>query len=122
MNTVIRLRAAVEPSMALPLQLDLDFFAPAKESVTAKVIPFGTSVKWSEKNITDLREGILWDTLRTLADGRAGQTAKDDALEWLLSDDTHPFSYKVCCIEFGYEHTKLREQTLALLARLKRGP
>ncbi|MFC6674313.1 topoisomerase II [Marinobacterium aestuariivivens] len=102
------------------VQLELDLFGSTEPSKPAKVIPFEPRFEWDEKAIFELREGLLWHSLKVLADGRAGEGIKQETMEWLMSDDIHPFSFVVCCSELGYLSSELREQTLAVLHQQER--
>lgn len=102
------------------IQLELDFSGSSEPAHTAEVIPFEPRFEWSEQAITDLREGLLWHSLRVLADGRAGEGIKQETMEWLMSDDIQPFSFVVCCSELGYSPVELRDQTLDVLKRYER--
>ena len=111
------------PGQVVPLggtQLELSLFAPSEQTPTALIIPFEPRVDWSDKAVTDLREGILHHSLRVLADGRVGEIAKVEAMDWMMSDEIHPFSFVVCCSEFGYVPVEVRERTLNMLARLEK--
>lgn len=101
------------------VQLELDIFGPYEPVNTAQIIPFKPKVEWDESAITDLREGLLCNTLRSLVDGRTGVATKDESMAWLMSNDIDPFSFVVCCSELGYNPETLREQTLFTLKRLK---
>ena len=100
------------------VQLELDIFGPYEPVKTAQIIPFKPKVEWGESAITVLREGLLCNTLRSLADGRAGVATKDESMVWLMSNNIDPFSFVVCCSELGYNPETLREQTLFTLNRL----
>ena len=52
-------------------QLEL-LFAFSEDKPKAVVIPFESPKPWSEEGIKQLREELLWYSLRVLADGRAG--------------------------------------------------
>ena len=120
MNAIpLRKRSGVANPQESP-QLELDLFVPSEQTHTAKVIPFEPRFEWDESSIFALREGLLWDSLRVLADGRAGEAAKQEAEDWMMSDEIHPFSFVVCCNELGYVPAELREQTLDLIQRHKK--
>lgn len=110
-NVVVSLSPPREP------QLELDLFGSPEVLRTAEIIPFEPRIEWTDIGITKLREGILWQSLRVLADGRAGGEAKQDAVDWLMSDDMHPFSFAYCCAELDYDMVSLREKTLEVVKR-----
>ncbi|NMU30530.1 topoisomerase II, partial [Vibrio parahaemolyticus] len=59
-------------------------------------------------------------SLNVLADGRSGKKAKDEAYEWLNSDEVHPFSFVTCCVLSGYDPDEVRnlcQYTLRQLAK-----
>lgn len=41
---------------------------------------------------------------------------RDDALQWVQSDDPHPFSFLTICQALGYDHEVVRERLLAMAA------
>jgi hypothetical protein len=98
-------------------QLELDFVEVQSKTQTAEIIPFEPRTEWSDQAITDLREGLLWDNFRLLLDGRAGQIAKCDVMDWLMSSDITPFSFVTCCWNLGYSPVSLREKALDLIRR-----
>lgn len=113
------------PGQVMPpggAQLELNLFVPSKQTSTALIIPFEPRIDWSDKAVSDLREGVLHHSLRVLADGRVGKVAKVEAMNWMMSDEIHPFSFVVCCSEFGYVPAEVRERTLDMLARLEKKP
>ena len=56
---------------------------------------------------SNYRDGLLWHSLRVLADGRAGVEIKRETMEWMMSDDIHPFSFVVCCAQAAMTHLVL---------------
>lgn len=74
---------------------------------------------WSDENIAVIRESLLMDTLRNLTDGRAS-SAKQDAMEWLESNESEPFSFKTCCNELGLDHLEVRSRVLYLIQKLEK--
>lgn len=101
-------------------QLALDFFSVSEPIQTAKVIPFGLRTEWDDSAVKSLRDSLLWHSLRILEDGRAGQTAKRDVLDWIVSEELHPFSFNICCAEVDLDPEQLRERLIDMLARNKR--
>ncbi|HIF6136201.1 TPA: hypothetical protein ACX3IP_003624 [Vibrio parahaemolyticus] len=75
---------------------------------------------WTDGQIKELREAFLRYSLNVLADGRSGKKAKDEAYEWLNSDEVHPFSFVTCCVLSGYDPDEVRnlcQYTLRQLAK-----
>lgn len=70
--------------------------------------------------VDKLRDGLLWHSLRVLADGRAGAEIKRETMGWMMSDDIHPFSFVVCCAQAGYDPSGIREGVESILNRLAR--
>ena len=101
-------------------QLELPLFFLDEEPKTAEVIPFEPKPAWNDDEVRLLRDGLLWHSLRVLADGRAGSEIKQETLTWVMSDEVHPFSFVVCCDEAGYDPSGVREGVKSILKRLAR--
>ncbi|EGQ7672326.1 topoisomerase II [Vibrio cholerae] len=101
-------------------QLELPLFFLDEEPKTAEVIPFEPRLEWSDDEVKQLRYGLLWHSLRVLADGRAGTEIKQETMEWMMSDEVHPFSFVACCGEAGYDPSGIREGVKSILNRLAR--
>ena len=48
-----------------------------------------------------------------------GPDIKKENLEWMMSDDIHPFSFLVCCRLAGYDPEGIRDGIHSILKRLK---
>lgn len=101
-------------------QLELPLFFLDEEPKTAEVIPFEPKPAWNDDEVRLLRDGLLWHSLRVLADGRAGSEIKQETMTWVMSDEVHPFSFVVCCDEAGYDPSGVREGVKSILKRLAR--
>ncbi|MDF4331509.1 topoisomerase II [Vibrio parahaemolyticus] len=101
-------------------QLELPLFFLDEEPKTAEVIPFEPKPEWTDDEVRQLRDGLLWHSLRVLADGRAGSEIKQETMAWVMSDEVHPFSFVVCCDEAGYDPSGVREGVKSILNRLAR--
>ncbi len=109
-----------------PLQLCLELLFAVKAPVVQfprRTRPANAAApcdqQWSDEAISSLREAVLMDTLRNLTDGRA-TTAKAEALEWMLSDDIHPFSFRVCASEMGMDYEEIRIRVLRMIDSIER--
>jgi len=51
---------------------------------------------WTEEDIIELCEYMLQRHLKFILDGRSGSTIAQEAWEWVLSEEIHPFSFRVC--------------------------
>ncbi|HGG1093784.1 TPA: hypothetical protein ACNH3R_004645 [Serratia marcescens] len=49
-------------------QLELPLFFLDEEPKTAEVIPFEPKPEWTDDEVRQLRDGLLWHSLRVLAD------------------------------------------------------
>ncbi|GKR31210.1 hypothetical protein KAM470_12830 [Aeromonas caviae] len=76
-------------------QLELPLFFLDEEPKTAEVIPFEPKPAWNDDEVRLLRDGLLWHSLRVLADGRAGSEIKQETMTWVMSDEVHPFSFLI---------------------------
>lgn len=109
------------------LCLELSFSEPAQ------VIPFtrvratkkrhlakhdvADSFGWSDDNVETLRERLLIATLKDLTNARSRE-AKVEALKWVLSDDEHPFSFKICANSMALDHEEIRARVLWMMRRI----
>ncbi|MCC4104135.1 cytochrome P450 [Escherichia coli] len=66
-------------------QLELPLFFLDEEPKTAEVIPFEPKPEWTDDEVRQLRDGLLWHSLRVLADGRAGSEIKQETMAWVMS-------------------------------------
>lgn len=91
----------------------------------ATVIPFPTNhakkntYKWSDEAVSHIREYLLMSTLKILTDGRSA-TTRSEAMEWMLSDKPHPFSFCVCATDMGMDYTKIRSRVLYMIETLEK--
>lgn len=113
---------ALEQYEAHQMSLKLFFADKApviKHPATRKPVADVPKVQeWTDDDISCLREAILMDTLRHLTDGRSS-TAKKDALDWMLDDEIHPFSFRVCVAEMGMDYEEIRTRVLRMIASLE---
>lgn len=101
-------------------QLELPLFFQDEQPQSAQIIPFELKPDWTDIDVSQLRDRLLWHSLRVLADGRAGAEIKQETMDWVMSSDIHPFSFIVCCVEAHYDPTRIREGVKSTLNRLKR--
>lgn len=64
-----------------------------------------------------LREYILKMTLRQIFHPQVSMENWWDGVIWMLSDDNHPFSFKVCCNAAGADHEDVREGVRRIMRR-----
>jgi len=55
-----------------------------------------------------LREYLLKLTLRQLIHPQVSAATYADAMTWMMSDEIHPFSFRVCCESFEADHEDVR--------------
>lgn len=113
-------------TLALPAKHEMQLELCLVFSEPAKVIPFKPPPKllddldkpnsyvWDEWAVDRLRERLLIGTLKSLTDGRA-TIAKLEALEWLMSEEVAPFSFRVCAEAAGVHYEQVRARTLAIM-------
>ena len=53
--------------------------------------------RWTEANVEMLRSKLLVTTVREIADRRTSKKVVTEVWDWILSDEVHPFSFRVCC-------------------------
>ena len=95
------------------LQLVMDF--DCQPAAPAKVLPFKPSVQeWSDDDVLTLRERLLMETLKAVASPGRNAENRAQALQWLQSDEIHPFSFVVCAQSMGVEPEDVRIRTLHL--------
>lgn len=64
-----------------------------------------------------LREYLLKLTLRQIIHPQVSDKNWREAVDWLLSDEIHPFSFRVCCNASGADHEDVREGTLQIMRK-----
>lgn len=62
----------------------------------------------TDEYIDWLRGFILKRTLRQLQHSQTSEESRMDAYEWLMSDEVHPFSFRVCCEAYDSDHIEVR--------------
>lgn len=109
-----------------PSQLCLELIFSAKAPVlkfqpraVKAVAALPKAQEWTTDAISCLREAVLMDTLRNLTDGRA-TTAKAEAMDWMMSDEIHPFSFRVCANEMGMDHIEIRTRVLRMIDSIEK--
>ena len=101
------------------LELALDLSSSLESENNVIFFP-SDKVKWKDDEIKLLRSRLLWECLRILVDGRAGDAIKHEIMEWIMSDDIEPFSFVTCCAEEGYQVSKIRDGVKSTLNKLKK--
>lgn len=96
----------------MTFQLSLNFWELECSAETV------TPITWSDQDIEFLRDGLLKKTLSDLCNHRAGPDVKREALQWMLSDEIHPFSFIVCCMSAGLDSDELRSKALYTLNKI----
>jgi len=76
--------------------------------------------RWTDANIERLRSKLLVTTVREIADRRTSKKVVTEAWDWILSDDVHPFSFRVCCESEDLDPLKMREALVSLYRTLSR--
>lgn len=71
----------------------------------------------TEEYVEWLREYLLKLTLRQLVHPQVSELHRREAVEWVMSDDMHPFSFKVCCAALQADHEDVREGVLAIMRK-----
>ncbi len=64
-----------------------------------------------------LRGYLLKHTLRQLLHRQVNEANRREAMNWLMSDEEHPFSFKVCCVAYDSDHLEVRDGVLSLLRK-----
>lgn len=89
-------------------------------NLPVNVVHQGSVINWTDEDIVRLRKGVLKKTLSLLADGRSCLRARTEALEWLMDDSIHPFSFRICCEAIEVDAVSLRDKVLKMLKRSKK--
>lgn len=77
-------------------------------------------INWTDEDIARIRIGVLKKTLSIFSDGRSCLRARTEALEWLMDDSIHPFSFPICCEAIELDAVSLRDKVLEMLKRSKK--
>lgn len=64
-----------------------------------------------------LRDYLLKMTLRQILHPQVSSENWWDGVTWMLDDEDHPFSFKVCCNAAGADHEDVREGVLRIMRR-----
>lgn len=101
------------------IQLELPLFVePDSPPETAEILPFGHHREWSDDEISWIREWLLNRSLAQLKDHRVADHTKQEMMDWVMSDEIHPFSFVICCREAGYSSERLRDGVIHTLCRI----
>lgn len=71
----------------------------------------------TEDCVSWMREYLLKITLRQIIHPQVSEQNWREAMDWLLSDEIHPFSFRVCCLEMMSDFEDVRENTLKIAAK-----
>lgn len=71
----------------------------------------------SDEYVEWLREYLLKLTLRQLVHPQVSELHRLEAVEWVMSDEVQPFSFKVCCAALQADHEDVREGVLAIMRK-----
>jgi len=77
--------------------------------------PIARGPPWTDQAIARLRQGLLEDALRRLSRSRTPDRDRQALLAWVLSDEIHPFSFRVCAAASSCDAEALRDNLLRLL-------
>lgn len=66
-------------------------------------------IDWTENDVMGLREFLFHRSLSQLADHRANKETISEVIEWVYSDEMHPFSFIVCCAAIGLDYDSVRD-------------
>lgn len=75
---------------------------------------------WSDEDIHLVCQYVMNDALFSLIYPKSGNSARDEAMEWLFNDELYPFSFTHCCIEAGVSPGDLRERIYGELLYARR--
>lgn len=64
-----------------------------------------------------LRGYLLQMTLRQILHPQVSMQNWWDGVIWMLSDDDHPFSFKICCNAAGADHEEVRQGVRRVMRR-----
>ncbi|EKC7897401.1 hypothetical protein FA341_15280 [Pseudomonas aeruginosa] len=64
-----------------------------------------------------LREYLLKITLRQIIHSQVSEQNWRDAMDWILSDEVYPFSFRVCCEAMMCDFEDVRAATLKIAAK-----
>lgn len=71
--------------------------------------------KWTTSDIEELQLGMIKSALVDIRDRRKSIKMRQEAYDWIMSNDTHqPLSYVNCCRSIGLDEVVLRDLFLRL--------
>ncbi len=100
------------------------FSSPAQKNLSHTTSPRSSTTEelhspnlWSERDILQLREGILCNAIRVLLDGRVSQRVKNEMWLWIQDDNLAPFSFRLCALAAAVDPDRLRDGIMWLIGR-----
>lgn len=69
-------------------------------------------ISFDEEEIAVIRQKLLYESLNKLSRSNRNKAECAEIIEWIESDDEHPFSFCVCCDECGLNPARLRSMVL----------
>ena len=73
---------------------------------------------WDDVEIFSLQKEMLKQALYELRDLRKSKQMRQEAWDWIMSDEDHAFSSRVCASNNGYEIERLRAYLRRLVTDL----
>ncbi|MCG7871029.1 MAG: hypothetical protein JAZ11_02875 [Candidatus Thiodiazotropha lotti] len=80
-------------------QLEMELQLPTKEEF----------LTMTDEAIASLREELIHRAFHSVVDGRVSKQMRREWIDWIGSNEIHPFSFVVCAIETGVNPLELRE-------------
>lgn len=68
-----------------------------------------TQFTWSDIDINKMCRAIVEDALFSLVHHKSNNASRDEAIEWVFSDNVTPFSFIHCCLELEINPLMMRE-------------
>lgn len=76
-----------------------------------------TDEEWPDDKIKALRSYLLHKALSAFGDDRVSISVRAELLDWIMEDDIHPFSFRVCCKNENVNPDRVRKKLMKLIKR-----
>ncbi|MGR5178866.1 hypothetical protein [Vibrio mediterranei] len=73
---------------------------------------------WTREEVIQIQKAMLKQALSEVRDGRRSKAMREEAWNWLMSDDDHPFCSRICAANNGLDIDILRCQVRRLVRNI----
>ncbi|MDO9104702.1 MAG: hypothetical protein Q7U57_07045 [Methylovulum sp.] len=83
--------------------------------------PLTEQIEWTDKDIEELCDRLLEESIRSLFDSRSSEATVSEILFWITNaHDKNPFSFHNCCLVSGFKPEVFRDAIIDRFQRTRR--